>query len=147
MTLATRTAMIISGLAGRASGLTHELTTRHAVLRAPLAQSRPVGVVHLRGGAGASTTAAYVASLLARRRTGMVLAVNASAGERQVLSQAGVPSPTRSRDAAQRLRPGSAADARAGLGVSGTGLYGLDLTRDRLSAGAGTWFEQVSTTS
>lgn len=184
MTLATRTSMIISGLAGSASGLTHELTTSDAVLRAPLALSRRVGFVHLRGGAGASTAAASVASLLARRRTGMVLAVNASAGERQVLTQAGVPVPgprsarrrdeekradnafpsasadevggverdpqtakraiERSRDADLRLRPGRAADARAGLGVSGAGLYGLDLTRDRQSAGAGTWFEQVS---
>ena len=144
MTPATRASMIISGLAGSASGLTHELTSSDAVLRAPLALSRRVGFVQLRGGTGASTAAAYVASLLARRRTGMVLAVNASAGERQVLTQAGVPVPGRTREADQRLRPGRAADARAGLGVSGTGLYGLDLTRDRLSAGAGTWFEQVS---
>lgn len=144
MTLATRASMIISGLAGSASGLTHELTTADAVLRAPLALSRRVGFVHLRGGAGASTAAAHVASLLARRRTGMVLAVNAAAGERHVLTQAGVPAPGGSREADRRLRPGSAADARAGLGVSGSGLYGLDLTRDRLSAGAGTWFEAVS---
>lgn len=152
MSVGTRASMIFSGLAGSASAVTAELTSSDAVLRAPLALCRRVGFVQLRGGAGASATAAYVASLLARRRTGMVLAVNASAGERPVLAWAGVATPQHAKRAVQhssadgdrRVHPASAADARAGLGISGTGLYGLDLTRDRVSAGAGTWFEQVS---
>ncbi|HLL62746.1 MAG TPA: hypothetical protein VK401_06845 [Propionibacteriaceae bacterium] len=155
MSLGTRAATAMSGLVGSASGLTAELTSSDAVLRAPLALSRRVGFVQLRGGAGASATTAYVANLLARRRTGMVLAVNASAGERHAVWQAGVAAPPpdpswpkralhRDLAADRRAHPTSAADARAGLGVSGSGLYGLDLTRDRLSAGAGSWLEQVS---
>jgi cellulose biosynthesis protein BcsQ len=148
--------MVLSGLAGSASGLTAELTSSDAVLRAPLALSRRIGVAQLRGGVGASATTAYVANLLARRRSGMVLAVNASAGERHAVGLAGVAAPAapgpqrakrdlhRDADADRRVHPGSAADARAGLGVSGSGLYGLDLTRDRLSASAGTWLEHVS---
>ena len=135
--------MIISGLLGGVSGTTHELTTSDALLRSPLALSRRIGFVQLRGGSGTSSTAGYVASMLARRRTGMVLAVNASAGETNLLWQAGL---TRSaaRDAQNRAHPASAADARAGLPVSGTGLIALDLARDHLAVSAGTWFEQVT---
>jgi hypothetical protein len=43
-----------------------------------------------------------------------------------------------------RAHPSSAADARAGLPVSGTGLIALDLARDQHVASAGTWFEQVT---
>ena len=82
--------MIISGLLGSVSGITHELTTSDTLLRSPLALSRRIGFVQLRGGSGASSTAGYVASMLARRRTGMVLAVNASAGETNLLWQAGL---------------------------------------------------------
>ena len=144
MSIATRTSMIIEGLVGSAGALTHELTTSDEVLRAPLALCRRIGFVQVRGGAGASATAGYVASLLARRRAGMVLAVNASAGEAHLLWQAGVSGSTRAKDRDRRVHPASAADARAGLGVSGSGLYGLDLARDRTAASAGTWFEQVS---
>jgi hypothetical protein len=154
MRVGTRAAEIVSGLVGSASGLTAELADSDAVLRAPLALSRRVGFAHLRGGAGASAVAAYVANLLAARRAGMVLAVNASAGERHAVWQAGVAPPPsepprakrahRTADADRRMHPASAADARAGLGVSGSGLYGLDLTRDQLSPSAGTWLEQVS---
>ena len=138
--------MIISGLLGSASGITHELTTSDMLLQSPLALSRRIGFVQLRGGSGASSTAGYVASMLARRRTGMVLAVNASAGETNLLWHAGL---TRSaargaRNALSRAHPASAADARAGLPVTGTGLIALDLARDHLATGAGTWFEQVT---
>ena len=135
---------ILSGLAGSASGITHELTTSDAILRAPLALSRRVGFVALRGGSGASACAGYVASLLARRRAGMVLGVNASAGEQHLLWHAGVPAPERVRDATRRAHPSTAADARAGLPASGTGLYGLDLAREHHASSAGTWFEQVT---
>ncbi len=138
--------MIISGLLGSASAITHELTTSDVLLRSPLALSRRIGFVQLRGGSGASATAGYIASMLARRRTGMVLAVNASAGQANMLWQAGL---TRSglpgtNDGHRRSHPSSAADARAGLPVTGTGLLVLDLARDHLAASAGTWFEQVS---
>ena len=90
MTAGAAASMIISGLLGSASGITHELTASDALLRSPLALSRRIGFVQLRGGSGASSTAGYVASMLARRRTGMVLAVNASAGETNLLWQAGL---------------------------------------------------------
>ena len=140
--------MIISGLLGSASGITHELTASDALLRSPLALSRRIGFVQLRGGSGASSTAGYVASMLARRRTGMVLAVNASAGETNLLWQAGLTrsAARESRNVrnAGRAHPASAADARAGLPVTGTGLIALDLAHEHLAVSAGTWFEQVT---
>jgi MinD-like ATPase involved in chromosome partitioning or flagellar assembly len=137
---------MISGLLGSVSAISHELTTCDTLLRSPLALSRRIGFVQLRGGSGASSTAGYVASMLARRRTGMVLGVNASAGETNMLWQAGL---TRSAGSAmsdqeRRRHPAIAADARAGLPVTGTGLIALDLARDHLAASAGTWFEQVT---
>jgi MinD-like ATPase involved in chromosome partitioning or flagellar assembly len=138
--------MIISGLLGSASGITHELTASDTLLRSPLALSRRIGFVQLRGGSGASSTAGYVASMLARRRTGMVLAVNASAGETNLLWQAGLnrSAAAGASDYQRRAHPSSAADARAGLPVTGTGLIALDLARDHLATSAGTWFEQVT---
>ena len=47
-------------------------------------------------------------------------------------------------DQERRRHPAIAADARAGLPVTGTGLIALDLARDHLAASAGTWFEQVT---
>lgn len=91
--------MIISGLLGSVSSMAHELTTSDVLLRSPLALSRRIGFVQLRGGSGASATAGYVAGMLARRRTGMVLGVNASAGETNMLWQAGL---TRSAAGASR---------------------------------------------
>jgi MinD-like ATPase involved in chromosome partitioning or flagellar assembly len=137
--------IIASGLIGSVSALSHELTSSDSLLRTPLALSRRIGFVQLRGGSGASATAGYVASMLARRRAGMVLGVNASAGEANMLWQAGL---TRLANGAsdhhRRSHPSSATDARAGLPVGGTGLIGLDLARDHLTASAGTWFEQVT---
>jgi MinD-like ATPase involved in chromosome partitioning or flagellar assembly len=148
--------MIISGLTSSVSAITDELTTSDALLRSPLALSRRIGFVQLRGGCGASATAGYVASLLARRRSGMVLAVNASAGEANLLWHAGLARSTpgatdadrsaarEARDAQSRAHASTASGARAGLPVTGTGLIALDLGRDQLAASAGTWFEQVS---
>jgi MinD-like ATPase involved in chromosome partitioning or flagellar assembly len=137
---------MISGLLGSVSAITRELTTCDTLLRSPLALSRRIGFVQLRGGSGASSTAGYVASMLARRRTGMVLGVNASAGETNMLWQAGLTRSTGSAmsDQERRQHPAIAADARAGLPVTGTGLIALDLARDHLAASAGTWFEQVT---
>jgi MinD-like ATPase involved in chromosome partitioning or flagellar assembly len=137
---------MISGLLGSVSAITHELTTCDVLLRSPLALSRRIGFVQLRGGSGASSTAGYVASMLARRRTGMVLGVNASAGESNLLWQAGLARSAGNAvsDQERRRHPAIAADARAGLPVTGTGLIALDLARDHLAASAGTWFEEVT---
>jgi MinD-like ATPase involved in chromosome partitioning or flagellar assembly len=141
-----RASTVVAGLIGSVSAISHELITSDALLRSPLALSRRIGFVQLRGGSGASSTAGYVASMLARRRTGMVLGVNASAGEANMLWQAGLARSVAggARNEYRRSHPISAADARAGLPVSGTGLLGLDLARDHLAASAGTWFEQVT---
>jgi MinD-like ATPase involved in chromosome partitioning or flagellar assembly len=137
--------VIMSRLLGSVSAITHELTTSDALLRSPLALSRRIGFVQLRGGSGASSTAGYVASMLARRRTGMVLGVNASAGETNLLWHAGLTrSASRANEDQRRLHPISSSDARTGLPVTGTGLIALDLARDHLAASAGTWFEHVS---
>jgi MinD-like ATPase involved in chromosome partitioning or flagellar assembly len=138
--------VIISGLLGSVSAITHELTTSDALLRSPLALSRRIGFVQLRGGSGASSTAGYVASMLARRRTGMVLGVNASGGEANMLWYAGLTRlpATGTADHQRRKHPSTAADARAGLPMSGVGLIALDLGRDHLGASAGTWFEHVT---
>ena len=47
-------------------------------------------------------------------------------------------------DQERRRHPSTAADARAGLPATGSGLIALDLARDHLAASAGTWFEQVT---
>ena len=65
MTPGAAVSMIISGLLGSASGITHELTASDSLLRSPLALCRRIGFVQLRGGSGASSTAGYVASMLA----------------------------------------------------------------------------------
>jgi MinD-like ATPase involved in chromosome partitioning or flagellar assembly len=144
--MAGAVSMIISGLLGSVSAITHELTTSDALLRSPLALSRRIGFVQLRGGSGASSTAGYVASMLARRRTGMVLGVNASGGEANMLWYAGLTRlpATGTADHQRRKHPSTAADARAGLPMSGAGLIALDLGRDHLGASAGTWFEHVT---
>jgi len=144
--MAGAVSVIISGLLGSVSAITHELTTSDALLRSPLALSRRIGFVQLRGGSGVSSTAGYVASMLARRRTGMVLGVNASGGEANMLWYAGLTRlpATGTADHQRRKHPSTAADARAGLPMSGAGLIALDLGRDHLGASAGTWFEHVT---
>ncbi len=138
--------VIISALAGSVSAIADELTASDALLRSPLALSRRIGFVQLHGGSGASATAGYLASMLAHRRTGMVLGVNASAGEANMLWHAGLTRSTGAGgdDQERRRHPSTAADARAGLPATGSGLIALDLARDHLAASAGTWFEQVT---
>jgi hypothetical protein len=79
----------------------------------------------------------------------MVLGVNASAGEANMLWQTGLArsATTAAREAhnaQSRAHPGSGVDARAGLPATGTGLIALDLARDQHAASAGTWFEHVT---
>ena len=137
--------VIISALAGSVSAIADELTASDALLRSPLALSRRVGFVQLHGGSGASATAGYLASMLAHRRTGMVLGVNASAGEANMLWHAGL---TRSTGAGgddqERRRHPRPAATQGRTACPGDGLIALDLARDHLAASAGTWFEQVT---
>lgn len=121
---------------GSTSAMAHELTAADRLLRTPLPLSRRVGFVHLRGGAGASTTAAYVASVLARRRSGMVIGVNASTGPDSILSHAGLPVTAEHRPSDRRARAQSALDARDGLPITRSGLYSMDVPALAATKGA-----------
>jgi hypothetical protein len=105
-----------------------------AAVRVPLPRCRRIGFVHLASGVGASTAAARVAAVLARHRTGMVLAVDASPSPRGLLPllDAG-PSGTR------RPHPITAADARTGLSRAPGGCYGLDLRPARRGVPGEAW--------
>jgi MinD-like ATPase involved in chromosome partitioning or flagellar assembly len=132
---------------GSSAALTSELTDADAVLRMPLPLSRRLGFVSLRGGSGTSSTASYVASLLATRRAGMILGANASAGETNLIWHAGLAAPAEQRPSDRRMRARSADDARDGLPRTRSGLYTLDL-RDRaapqVAASSEQWFQELS---
>jgi MinD-like ATPase involved in chromosome partitioning or flagellar assembly len=157
MTAGSRTAAIAAGIFGSASGLTYELRSCDAVLRAPLALCRRIGFIQLSGGAGGSSTAAYVASVLARRRTGMVLAVDAAAGPGSrpgkgagtatMSEYVGLPQDAQQLPADQRASARTAREARTGLPVTRAGLFVLDLSREagyHGQASANAWFGQVA---
>ncbi|BDZ50314.1 hypothetical protein GCM10025867_25550 [Frondihabitans sucicola] len=91
---------VFSSTAARA----REFERADRVIRAPLALSHRIAFTQLSGGAGASAVAAYVAGLLAHRRQGPVLGVNASGGRRTLLWHAGL---TGSDDPAPAGDPGS----------------------------------------
>jgi MinD-like ATPase involved in chromosome partitioning or flagellar assembly len=132
---------------GSTSANIRELIAADTALRMPLPLCRRFGVVHVRGGAGASTTAAAVANTLARRRAGMVLGVNASAGASHLLPLAGLPGSAEQTDEPSRLSPHRAADAVAGLPRTPGGLYAYDLLAgaDRdAPAPSSVWFENVT---
>lgn len=142
----TRPAAVLSAVFGSSAALTAELVAQDDVLRAPLALSRRISFVQVRGGTGASSLAAYTTSLLARRRTGVVLAVNASAGPHHLLWHAGV---TRSHhdvpsERLLRAHARTLLDARSGLPATPAGAYGLDLGEHQNLSSSGAWFEQVT---
>jgi MinD-like ATPase involved in chromosome partitioning or flagellar assembly len=142
--LATVPTAVFSSTAARV----RELEAADRVIRAPLALSHRIAFTQLGGGTGASAVAAYIAGILAHRRTGPVLGVNASGGLRTLLWHAGLTNdqadereshggPTTHRLSvgnqigrvpdARRLRPSSFADASASLDRSAGGLYALDV--------------------
>lgn len=132
---------------GSASANARTLVDADQALRMPLPLVRRIGVVHTRGGAGASSVAAAVASTLARRRSGMVLGVNASRGARSLLWHAGLPASAAPMDEPERRAPRRAADAVAGLPRAPSGLYALDLLPPEyraVPAASATWVEQVA---
>jgi hypothetical protein len=113
---------VLAPVFGSATGTGRALRECDAAVRVPLPVCRRVGFVHLAPGSGGSTAAAEVATVLARRRTGTVLAVDASPSPRGLLPLLGAaPSP------AGRRAPTTAAEARAGLATSPSGAYALDL--------------------
>jgi MinD-like ATPase involved in chromosome partitioning or flagellar assembly len=122
---------VVRGTAGAA-----ELTRADTLLRTPLSLSRRIGFVALAGGSGTSATAGSVASLLASRRAGTVLAVDAGAGSAGLGWQTGAVAPETGQGpdpdlAALRQTARSMEEARQGLFRNTSGLHLLDL------AGAG----------
>ena len=134
-------------LVGSASARLHDLTTADTAIRMPLTLNRRIGFVQAAGGAGSSTVAAGVASIFANRRAGLVLGVNASGGDRNLLWHAGVPAGER---VAGRTRPLNAAEAAAGLPVARTGLIGLDLRDPQhptTPVPSRAWFDRINPVS
>ncbi|HST66922.1 MAG TPA: hypothetical protein VLM05_17200 [Mycobacteriales bacterium] len=112
----------MSAVFGSATGAGRALREHDAAVRAPLPLCRRIGFVHLVPGIGGSTLAAQVATVLARRRAGMVLAVDASPSPHGLLPLLDVPpGPT------APVRPGTAAEVRAALTRAPAGCYTLDL--------------------
>ena len=132
---------------GSSAALTAELTAADNVLRMPLPLSRRFSFVSLRGGSGTSSSSSYVASLLATRRAGMILAVNASAGDGNLIWHAGLSSLAAQHPSERRLRARNASDARDGLPRTHSGLYTLDLrgpTSAEVAASTQHWFDELT---
>lgn len=124
-----------------------ELTAFDSILAKPLPLSRRIGFVQARGGAGASATAAYVANVLARRRPGLVLGVDASPGAAGMLWHAGLANGALQTESARRHSARRAMDAIDGLPRLGSGLYALDLDPvlpSTTPSSAATWFDTCS---
>ncbi|HEY6747941.1 MAG TPA: hypothetical protein VI357_19775, partial [Mycobacteriales bacterium] len=84
---------VLGPVFGSATGTGRALRQCDAAVRVPLPLCRRIGFVHLAPGSGGSTTAAAVATVLARRRTGTVLAVDASPSPRGLLPLLGATGP------------------------------------------------------
>ncbi|GAB2610716.1 hypothetical protein [Pseudactinotalea suaedae] len=125
-----------------------ELQALDEQVRRPLALSTRVGFVGTAGGVGCSSVAGLAASVLARRRTGRVLAVNASGGERSLLWHAGLLSEATStiEQDSRRASAGTAREALDGLVAAPSGLRGIDLTRQTQTDDS-RWWEAVAPSS
>ncbi|MBA8793638.1 MinD-like ATPase involved in chromosome partitioning or flagellar assembly [Friedmanniella endophytica] len=128
---------VLAGLAPVLLGGTaaaRRLGTDDTRVRTPLTVSRRIAVVSVGGGTGCTTTVAALAGLLARRRRGPVLAVDAAGGQAGLLRRCGSEAPgepdveAEREAAAIRRTARTAADARQGLARSVSGLHLLDLT-------------------
>lgn len=124
-----------------------ELTALDSVVRTPLPLSRRIGFVQVRGGSGASSSAGYVANLLARRRSGPVLGVDASAGPVGMLWHAGLASTAELRPSARRRTARRFTDAVDGLPRTPSGLWSLRLPPGGSAtapAAAAAWWDSCS---
>jgi MinD-like ATPase involved in chromosome partitioning or flagellar assembly len=136
-------------LFGSTAGAVYELTAADATVGTGLSLSRRISVVALDGGSGTTAVAVALASLLARRRGGPVLAVDAAGGHAGLVSRTigGDPAPQATRAAAgdQRLAARTGTQARTGLPQSGSGSYVLDLAGTaRRPASVETWLHEVA---
>jgi hypothetical protein len=121
---------VLAPVFGSATGHSRALLDCDAAVRMPSPVCRRIGFVQLAPGIGGSTTAARVATVLARRRAGMVLAVDASPSPRGLLPL--LDAPRTGTDPAARA--GTAAEVRAGLAQAPGGCYALDLRPDPATA-------------
>jgi MinD-like ATPase involved in chromosome partitioning or flagellar assembly len=136
-------------LFGSTAGAAYELTTADATVRRGLSLSRRIGVVALDGGSGTTAVAVALSSLLAARRPGPVLAVDAAGGHAGLVGRTIGDDPAlRASSAAgadQRRTARTGTQARAGLPQSGSGPYVLDLAGPaRPPAAVETWAQQVT---
>lgn len=129
-------------LLGGTTARVRDLGDWDRAIRGPVATSRRLSFVQLRGGAGASTTATQVAATLASRRRGRVLGVDASGGNRGLAQRSGAPADAIVTPASDRRRTArSTADAVDGLFRPGSGLGVLGLAAHEPGAvpGANRW--------
>ena len=125
-----------------------ELRSLDEQTRRPLALSTRVGFVGATGGTGCSSATGLAASVLARRRSGRVLAVNASGAPRSLLWHAGILSTATSTadQDSRRASAGTAQEALEGLVSAPSGLRGIDLTRQAQTDDT-RWWEAVAPSS
>lgn len=145
--LATLGAMPLAMLTATAH-TTRAIAEGDTAIRQPLATSRRVGFVQLHGGGGLSTTAAAVASVLASRRSGRVLGVDAASGPLGFGWHAGSADPAAptapTASSERRLRARDGADAVAGLPQAASGLFTLRVGDAGAPASTATWAAEVS---
>lgn len=139
---------------GSVGGAAYELTTAETACTSPLPLSRRIGVVAVEGGCGTSAVATALSSVLARRRSGPVLGVDAAAGRSGLLrrtaaagqgtTQSGPPGDPDTA-AAVRAAARTTTDATTGLPRSATGAFLLDLAGpSRRAASVADWSVNVS---
>ncbi|MFV0428718.1 MAG: hypothetical protein ACK5KO_04745 [Arachnia sp.] len=129
MISATEFVQLISG--GRGSAI-DRLRRDDTLIRTRAALTVRLAFVAADGGTGCSSAAGAVAGILAARRPGPTLLVNADGEGADALHSAGMSSQVQARlvvDAPLREQPTRLAEALDGLPATETGLRGLDLAR------------------
>lgn len=131
-------------LLGSTSERMRKLTDWDAAIRAPITTSRRISFVQVRGGAGASTTASYVAGILAARRRGLVLGVDATGSVSGLASLSG--GPARTVPSGRRRRARGTTDAIDGLHRASSGVQLLSVAAAQSGAVPATsaWLADVA---
>jgi len=133
-------------LFGSVAGGARELDDAHRSIRQGVPTSRRIAFASLRGGTGCSSTAAAVATVLARRRSGRVLGVDGAAGVRSFATYAGSPDAAPTAPSDRRRSARTSWDALDGLPVTPAGLHVLrigDPLHPSRPASSAEWAEAV----
>lgn len=117
---------------GSVAGGARELDDAHRAIRQGVPTSRRIAFASLRGGTGCSATAAAVATVLARRRSGRVLGVDGAAGLRSFTAYAGADQTGPTAPSDRRRAARTSWDATDGLAVTPSGLHVLRIGDPRL---------------